>query len=89
MVGWARGSRIPLEGQRFGWLTVIEHVGSSRDGSLYRCKCRCGGEKIAASSMLKRGKVKSCGCMKRGPKPKRVASATASRQLVRRLLDKA
>ena len=61
MVGWARGFRIPLEVMKFGWLTVLTHVGSSRDGSLYRRKCRCGGEKITASALLKRGKVKSCG----------------------------
>jgi hypothetical protein len=35
------------------------------DGILYRCKCKCGGDKITSGSMLRRGKVKSCGCMNR------------------------
>src|SRR6476620_3352995 len=67
MVGWARGARIALVGQRFGLLTVLRHVGSNYDGSTYLCRCKCGGEKLAASALLKRGKVKSCGCINRGP----------------------
>jgi hypothetical protein len=59
MVDWARGSRIPLEGQRFGWLTVIEHVGSSRDGSLYRCKLpwRRGEDRCKRDAEKRQGQV--------------------------------
>jgi hypothetical protein len=65
---YARYGRIVLEGQTFGKLKVLEKSGHGPDGILYRCKCECGGEKIASGRMLRLGKVKSCGCMKRGPK---------------------
>ena len=70
MVGWARGARIPLEGMTFGLLTVLRHVGSDYNGSAYLCRCKCGGEKVCSGRTLRRGKIRSCGCLKPGPKPK-------------------
>lgn len=53
-----------LTGQRFGRLTVIKRVESSKSGSgRWLCKCDCGNEIIAYYSNLKRGNTKSCGCL--------------------------
>lgn len=71
---YARYGRIVLEGQKFGKLKVIETAGHGPDGLTYLCKCECGGEKIASGRMLRLGRTKSCGCMKRGPKPKEYRS---------------
>ena len=44
-------------------LTVIERYGKAQDGAiLWRCICKCGGEKIVRGGNLKNGNTKSCGC---------------------------
>lgn len=54
-----------LAGQKFGRLTVIEHLGSSNDNqALWLCKCDCGNEKIVKGHNLIKGNTKSCGCLK-------------------------
>lgn len=54
---------INLIGQRFGRLTVIERAGSDkRKESIWRCQCKCGGERLVLSSLLRDGRVTSCGC---------------------------
>jgi hypothetical protein len=60
-----------LEGERFGRLTVVKKVGKSVgcNGVQWLCRCDCGGEKVVGSVLLRRGKTKSCGCLKRGPMP--------------------
>lgn len=52
---------IDLTGQQYGRLTVFEWV----EGSNWRCRCRCGGEKVVAAPDLKDGMVRSCGCWAR------------------------
>ena len=53
-----------LVGQKFGKLTVLKHIGSSKDHhKIYLCSCDCGRLKNVASNDLKRGSVKSCGCL--------------------------
>lgn len=55
-----------LEGQRFGFLTVVKENGRNKDGDvLWLCKCDCGNEHTVKSVNLIHGYVKSCGC-KRG-----------------------
>ena len=50
--------------QRFGMLSVIEHVGyNSHNRALFKCVCDCGGEKTVQSIDLLYGRIKSCGCM--------------------------
>ncbi len=56
-------------GDRYGRLTVVEEEGREigRDGSIYRrftCECDCG--KLASIRLheLRRGGVKSCGCIR-------------------------
>lgn len=56
-------------GNRYGKLTVIEHLGlrkqQSRDklASWYLCLCDCGNYKEVSGNSLQSGGVKSCGCI--------------------------
>lgn len=55
-----------LAGRTFSRLIAIETVGKDKHGCiLWRCKCVCGGEILATGTRLRRGAVKSCGCLKR------------------------
>lgn len=54
-----------LSGMRFGKLIAIAATDERRDGKvMWICKCDCGNEKTTKSSLLKNGKVKSCGCIR-------------------------
>ena len=59
-----------LTGQRYGKLTVLaltdQHNSYGR--RLYRCRCDCGGERLATRSNLQRGEITSCGCQNHLPK---------------------
>ena len=50
---------VDLTGQRFDRLSVIRYEGKSN----YLCRCDCGKNKIIATSSLKNGLTKSCGCL--------------------------
>lgn len=51
-------------GKRFGKLIVVGDSGQRQGRKiLYLCKCDCGGTKLALSSQLKKGLIKSCGCL--------------------------
>jgi hypothetical protein len=66
-----RGRIKDIAGQVFGKLTAVEMAGRSRGGSvMWRCVCECGAEKVVASSDLVSGMTKSCGCGRRGPRPR-------------------
>lgn len=55
-----------IVGQRFGRLVVESKYGPNYRGLLqWNCVCDCGGLKIATTSLLREGKVKSCGCLAR------------------------
>ena len=52
-----------LSGQRFGMLTAIERVGSSKKGTaLWKCVCDCGKETIVRTYALTSHSINSCGC---------------------------
>lgn len=53
-----------MTGKRFGCLTVIERNGicPRRKLALWRCRCDCGGEAVATGTLLRLGKITSCGC---------------------------
>lgn len=53
---------------RFGLLTLGERTTerSSQGELLYRCRCACGGDTTATLRALRRGKKKSCGCLRSG-----------------------
>ncbi|HFK0814733.1 TPA: AP2 domain-containing protein, partial [Listeria monocytogenes] len=52
-----------LAGQVFGRLTVKEFVRSENGNAVWKCVCECGNEKEVLAQQLKRGYVKSCGCL--------------------------
>lgn len=53
-----------LKGLVFGRLTVQVRT-RYRDRVAWWCKCECGKSKMATSQLLKRGNVRSCGCLQR------------------------
>lgn len=52
---------IDITGQEFGRLIVTGYLGSS----WWRCRCTCGELKDVRGLELKKGKVRSCGCLHR------------------------
>lgn len=57
---------INMTGQVFGRLTVTGQNGRNRHGqTVWLCRCKCGKEKTNSRSNLIRGRVRSCGCLKR------------------------
>lgn len=47
-------------------LTVIEHIGPSKNGSVrWLCQCECGNTKIVRGDSLANGNTKSCGCLQK------------------------
>lgn len=53
---------IDITGQKFNHLTAIRI--ESRNPLKWLCKCDCGNLHIVSANNLKRGQVKSCGCLK-------------------------
>ena len=62
-----------LVGMTFGRLTVTSKAESNKHGAaMWNCVCSCGREHVAMGSLLRRGEVKSCGCLKSNtPAPNR------------------
>jgi hypothetical protein len=53
-----------VAGQKFGRLTLVSEEGKGKNGlTQWLFKCDCGSDKISALSHVKRGMVKSCGCL--------------------------
>ncbi len=64
--------QLELSGFRSGKLVAVEKVGPSPDKRImWRCRCDCGNETVAAASSLKSGLNKSCGCLRSSPKGSR------------------
>lgn len=60
------GKFVNLEGEKFGYLTVIKRAENSKDGHVqWLCRCRCGEERVILANSLTRGHTKSCGCYTR------------------------
>jgi len=56
---------LDLVGQKFGKLEVISRSEKKdRQGTYWRCLCDCGTVCLKPSSSLRRGHVKSCGCIR-------------------------
>ena len=58
-------------GTTYGRLTVVEYLGGEGqgEGAIWKCECECGRSIEARGSLLRQGKVKSCGrCRKRNHK---------------------
>lgn len=58
------GQFINLEGQRFGFLTVIKRAENKNGRVAWLCKCDCGNEKIIIATNLRNKNTQSCGCYK-------------------------
>ncbi len=51
--------------KRFGMLLVLKEMADRVDhGITYLCRCDCGQEVVKEGRRLRKGEVKSCGCMK-------------------------
>ncbi len=61
--GRRKGPAKDLLGKRFSRLTIVSWVERRDRQNHWRCLCDCGGETVANTSNLKRGSVKSCGCL--------------------------
>lgn len=60
------GAKIDLKGQRFGRLIVLEETNKRSNGSvMWKCKCDCGNECEISSISLRKGRTRSCGCLKK------------------------
>lgn len=61
-----------ITGQKFGrWTVIRAAITPNRAG--YLCRCECGNESKIATSQLKSGKSKSCGCSMRALSDRQVA----------------
>lgn len=54
-----------IAGARFGRLIVIRQIPDHRKNSYWLCVCDCGAEKVLTGNNLRRGLIKSCGCLNR------------------------
>ena len=55
-----------ISGTKFNRLTAVKRTGTSNGGNaIWIFKCDCGAEKEIDSSLVKRGHIKSCGCMRK------------------------
>ena len=56
---------IDLTGEKYNSWTVLDRVlNSNKKGTYWRCLCDCGSIKEVASTSLRNGTSKSCGCQK-------------------------
>ena len=53
-------------GERYGRLVVVEEVepDKPKGGRVFRCQCDCGAPWVGLGSALRKGRTRSCGCLK-------------------------
>lgn len=71
---------IDLTGQRFTRLLVVSQA-PSQNGAMWNCRCDCGGTTVVSGGNLRKGQIKSCGCLHResprlNPRPSRAIDLT-------------
>lgn len=59
---------IDLENQRFGKLVVLEYMPVTGKSTTWLCLCDCGRKTVTTSALLRKGKTKSCGCIRTSKK---------------------
>lgn len=78
---------LDITGQRFGKLTAIKSVGNKK----WLFKCDCGKDYVGYKTLVKTGRVKSCGCSRLEPKNditnKRFGRLTAIRYVGRNIWE--
>jgi hypothetical protein len=63
-----------MSGQRIGRLFVLSRVGNLKGKATWICKCDCGKNKVVSGHVLRKGKVKSCGCYGNEVRAKRIVA---------------
>jgi hypothetical protein len=59
------GTKIDLQGKRFGRWSVLSEAGPNKHGKiLWECKCDCGTTRDVEGATLRSGRSQSCGCYK-------------------------
>jgi len=71
---------IDLTGQKFSRLTAIERDTSNTktNSAAWRCLCDCGNTTTTASTYLRNGHTKSCGCLRKLPPANKTHGRTKS-----------
>lgn len=70
---------IDLTGQTFDLLTVIGQAEKQGRNYMWHCVCKCGNKHKASTNNLRRGSVRSCGCLrKKGKHGERPLNGTTS-----------
>ena len=64
--------------QTYGLLTIKKDLGMVNGRHSVLCQCKCGNETTALESELRRGRKKSCGCLKRGKRKGQKRKKTAA-----------
>lgn len=59
------GTHKDISGLKKEYFTVTEPTRDEKGKLIWRCKCCCGNEFLAARRSIEIGKVKSCGCMRK------------------------
>lgn len=59
------GKLIDMTGQKFGRLLVLEQLPAVKRRAMWLCRCDCGKEVPVRAVSLRRGKTRSCGCLRR------------------------
>ena len=55
---------IDIRGSTYGRLTVLDQDGSDREGkAVWKCSCSCGNVVSVRGKHLRRGEIRSCGCL--------------------------
>lgn len=77
-----------MTGKKFGRLRVIEEEGRGKDGQiLWKCKCDCGKTTVVQSHHLRKGNIKSCGCLNQEAKTKHGMSSKKNKQRIYRIWE--
>jgi hypothetical protein len=78
-----------ITGQRFGRLVAIRPAGRGPNGKTtliqWLCKCDCGQKHTTTGHALRRGRVGSCGCAKKGANNHRYSHGHAGKGQVHKL----
>ncbi len=78
-----------LTGRRFERLFVIKFSHRDKTGqSVWECICDCGKKTIAVTTILKRGKKRSCGCLTLEAVTKHGESFTPTNNIYRNMLQR-
>lgn len=68
---------LDLAGKVFGRLTVLSRAGVSDDRKItWLCRCECGNEVVRVGTSIKKGNVRSCGCLRNETTSARAKLAT-------------